>query len=314
MVGCGYVADFYVATLANHPTLELAGVTDRDPARASRFAAYHKVCNRGSLDAILADPTIELVVNLTNPRSHYAVSRACLEAGKHVYSEKPLATVWEEALALVELAEARGLQLASAPCTVLGEAAQTLWREVRRGRIGEVRLAYAELDDGMLHRENYRAWVGASGSPWPYRDEFEVGCTIEHAGYYVSWLAAMFGPVESATAFSSCQIPDKAPDGPVETPDFSVGVLRFASGVVARLTCGIIGSHDHSLRLFGLDGTLTVRECFNFASPVMARQWTPWSFRREVPDALAPGRARPATGPAGAAVEVPLSRPQHQED
>jgi predicted dehydrogenase len=284
IVGCGYAADFYLATLVNYPELELAGVTDRDPSRAERFAAFHRTRSYGSPDAMLADEQVRLVLNLTNPRSHYEVSRACLEAGKHVYSEKPLATAWPQAVELVELAERSGLQIVSAPCTVLGEAAQTLWKSVREGRIGQVRLAYAELDDGMVHREKYQTWIGASGNPWPYKDEFEVGCTLEHAGYYVTWLTAMFGPAESVTSFASHQIPDKGTAVPLEppgTPDFSCGCIQFASGVAARLTCSIIGPHDHSLRLFGDEGTLTLKECWDFGSPIYLRRWTPWTFRAE---------------------------------
>ena len=234
MVGCGYVADMYLALLANHPILELGGITDRDGDRARRVADTHKARVYDSTRALLDDPEVKIVVNLTNPREHAGVSRLALEAGKHVYSEKPLATDWDEAVALVELAESKGLQLVSAPCTVLGEAAQTAWKAVREGRIGKPLLAYAELDDGMVHRENLEAWLSASGNPWPARDEFEVGCTLEHAGYYVTWLVAMFGPVESVTSFASAQIADKGlgmPLDPPDTPDFSVGCLRFASGI-----------------------------------------------------------------------------------
>ena len=284
IVGCGYVADFYLATIANHPDLSLAGVTDLQAERAERFAQHHQTRNYGSLDAILSDKDVQIVLNLTNPRSHYEVSKACLEAGKHVYSEKPLATDWPQAVELVELAERLKLQIVSAPCNVLGEAAQTTWKVIRSGRIGTPRLVYAELDDGMVHRENYRSWLSASKNPWPYKDEFEVGCTLEHAGYYVAWLAAMFGPAETVTAFASCQIPDKRTGEqlqPANTPDFTSGCIQFASGVVARLTCSIIGPHDHSLRVFGDAGTLTVKEAWDFGSPVYLRPWTRWSFRAE---------------------------------
>lgn len=284
IVGCGYVADFYLATMPNHPELELAGVVDRNVERARRFAEAHRTRNYGSLAALLDDPQVALVVNLTNPRNHHGVSRECLEAGKHVYSEKPLATEWPLAVELVELAERKGLQIVSAPCTLLGEAAQTVWKAVREGRIGPVRLVYAELDDGMVHRENYQSWISDTGTPWPFQDEFEVGCTLEHAGYYVTWLAAMFGPATAVTSFASCQIREKAPGArldPPDTPDFSCGCIRFASGVVARLTCSIIGPHDHALRLFGDKGVLTVPECWNFGSPVTLSRRTKWTFRAE---------------------------------
>ena len=123
IVGCGYVADFYMRTLKNYPQLEVAGVMDRDPERLSRFAGHFGVPAIGSLEEITDDGSIQLVVNLTNPRSHFGVSKACLEAGKHVYSEKPLALDLREAEHLVELAEQSNLLLASAPCTVLGESA-----------------------------------------------------------------------------------------------------------------------------------------------------------------------------------------------
>jgi len=284
IVGCGYVADMYLSLIKIHPILELTGVTDRDPARASKIAAAYQARDYGSYEALLADPDVAIVLNLTNPRSHYAVSRDALNAGKHVYSEKPIATDWAQAVELVELAERSNLLIVSAPSTVLGEAAQTAWKAIRDGRVGKPMLAYAEIDDGMVHRENIRDWLSASGNPWPYQDEFEVGCTLEHAGYYVSWLAAMFGPAETVTSFASRQIEDKGvetPLNPPDTPDFSVGCIRFRSGVVARLTCGIIASHDHSLRVFGDRGTLRVKEAWDFASPVTLSPWNRYTFHAD---------------------------------
>src|SRR5947207_3115807 len=91
IVGCGFVADYYLVTLAAYPELKVLGVTDRDPDRAERFARLNRLRRYDDLDDLLADDRVEMVLNLTNPSSHYAVSRACLEAGKHVYSEKPFA-------------------------------------------------------------------------------------------------------------------------------------------------------------------------------------------------------------------------------
>lgn len=284
IVGCGYVADMYAALLAEHPQLELAGVFDRVPERARRLASTARTRDYGSLAALLDDASVALVVNLTNPRSHFEVSRACLLAGKHVYSEKPLATVWAQAVELVDLAEQRGLQIASAPCTVLGESAQTAWKALRAGAVGQPLLAYAEIDDGMVHLENLASWVSASGSPWPFQDEFEVGCTLEHAGYYATWLVAMFGPAKSVTSFASCRIRDKRTGialDPPDTPDFTVGCLEFESGVVARLTCSIVAPHDHGLRIFGTTGTLAVRECWDFGSRVTLQRRNKWTFRAE---------------------------------
>jgi predicted dehydrogenase len=274
VVGCGYVAQFYLDTLPRHPNLELVAATDRDPERARALAERAGVRHLPSIADVLADDSIEAVVNLTNPASHFEVTRDALEAGKHVYSEKPLALDFADARDLVALADRLGLQLNCAPASLLGETAQTLWRVLRSGRIGRVRAAYAELDDGMVHRMNFRSWHNTLGVPWPYKNEFEVGCTIEHAGYYLTWLVAFFGSARTVTAFSSTQVPDKVPGEALATdaPDFSVACIEFDSGVVARLTCSILAPPDHSLRIFGDKAVLRTGECWDNRSPVTSRR------------------------------------------
>ena len=210
IVGCGFVADYYLATRGNHPGVKLVGAYDRDAERARRFCAHHRIPRFESLAEVLGDRRVDLVVNLTNPRSHFEISSAALAAGKHVYTEKPLATSLPDAERLVELAESRGLLLGSAPCTVLGETAQTMWRALREGRIGTPRLAYAEMDDGPIPLEDHGTWASASGAPWPAKDEFEVGCTLEHSGYVLTWLAAFFGPARAVTSFAHVVKPDRA--------------------------------------------------------------------------------------------------------
>ena len=91
-----------------------------------------------------------------------------------------------------------------------------MWKALRENAIGTVHAAYAEMDGGLIYRSQYKEWVNEVGMHWPYKDEFEVGCTIEHAGYPVSWLSAYFGPVESVTAFATCQSPDLQTDVDLE--------------------------------------------------------------------------------------------------
>ncbi|MEZ4867891.1 MAG: Gfo/Idh/MocA family oxidoreductase [Caldilineaceae bacterium] len=284
-VGCGYVADYYINTLPYHPELILAGVYDCRDERAAQFAHHYGVAQYKSLDELLTDQTVDIVVNLTNPGSHYTVTKASLEAGKHVYSEKPLAMEYAKAQELYALAQQQGLQLASAPCSLLGESAQTLWKAVRDGVVGQPRLVYAELDDGLVHRMNYRQWITQSGSPWPYRDEFKIGCTIEHAGYYLTWLTAIFGPALTVTAYAKCLVPNKEDESDqiVTTPDFSVGCIEFASGVVARLTCSIIAEHNHTLTIVGDEGNLFVHECWDYHSPVYKERIKLKRRREELP-------------------------------
>jgi predicted dehydrogenase len=275
IIGCGFVADYYLSTLPFHPELELVGVTDIDRERLNTFASHYAVSTYNSTEELLADPNVEIVLNLTNPRNHYEISKACLEAGKHVYSEKPLAMTIPEAKELVAIADAKSLYISSAPCSLLGETAQTVWKALREQVVGKVRLVYAEMDDGLVHKMPYQQWLSASGKPWPYKDEFEVGCTLEHAGYYINWLTAFFGPATSVTAFSSCLVADKETDvelDPADTPDFSVACIKFQSGIVARLTCSIVAPHDHELKIIGDEGILSIHDCWNYGDSVYVQR------------------------------------------
>jgi len=275
IIGCGYVADSYRQCLSLHEgELRLTGTYDRAPQRLAAYRASWGDHAYGSLDEVLADPACSIVLNLTDPESHAAVTEAAIAAGKHVYSEKPLAMTATEAAALRDRARAAGVRLASAPCNALGESLQTAWAAIRAGTIGKVLLAYAELDDGMIHRTNYGTWLSRSGKPWPGRGEFETGCTYEHAGYALTIFGAMFGPATRVTSFAALLVPDKqtTPPLPDPAPDFSVGCIEYESGVVARLTNSIVAPYDHRMRIIGETGTLEIQEPWDYASPVILRR------------------------------------------
>jgi predicted dehydrogenase len=274
IVGTGFVADLYMRSLKTMPDIKVVKAFDINHQRLDVFSRYWNVAAARGLDELLNDRTanIDLVLNLTNPSAHFAVSHRCLEAGKSVYSEKPLATEMAQAVTLHALAKAKGLQLASAPCSVLGKSAQTVLLALRRREIGQPLLVYAELDDGFIPQAPYAEWRSETGAPWPHRDEFEVGCTLEHAGYYLTWLMAMFGSVRTVVAASANVIPDKLPDGAPTAPDYASATLFFDSGVVARLTCSIVAPHDHGLRVFGDRGVLEVDECWSNSAAVKIRR------------------------------------------
>lgn len=282
LVGCGYVADMYRQCLALHGDgLELAGVFDRDPARLAAFSRTWGDRTFRSLGELLEEPGLTVVVNLTDPENHLPVTRTAIAAGKHVYSEKPLGLTLGEARSLREAADAAGLRLAAAPSNILGEQAQTLWRAVRNGAVGRVRLVYAELDDGMVHKADYRRWISRSGRRWPAEGEFETGCTFEHAGYVITLLVAMFGPVRRVTAHAALLIPDKECDHPVHpAPDFSCGLLEFDGSIVARLTNSIVAPYDHRLRIIGDGGVLQVDEPWDFAGLVRLKRTATSRFDR----------------------------------
>ncbi|MDU8910819.1 Gfo/Idh/MocA family oxidoreductase [Aestuariicoccus sp. MJ-SS9] len=305
ILGCGFVADLYMRSLAVMPGIRVAGVHDRVAARQAAFCAYWNLPPQPDLPALLAAlPEDGIVLNLTNPHAHFETTKACLNAGRHVYCEKPLALTLEDAKALHALARSRGVMLASAPSSVLGEAAQTLGHALRHNVAGAPRAIYAELDDGFVPQAAYRKWLSLSGAPWPFEDEFRVGCTLEHAGYYLSWLIAWFGSVRTVVAASAETIPDKEGTGPF-APDLSVATLFFDNGPVTRLTCSIVAPHDHRIRIIGDTGVLSCDAAWDNAAKVrfarrltLRRRLMEHPFPRRI---RLPGPTHPKVKPWGAA-------------
>lgn len=281
ILGCGYVANMYRLTLGMHPELSLVGVFDRERSRAETMARLTGARCYASLTELLEDPRPRIVLNLTNPSEHHTTTRALLKAGKHVYTEKPLAMHLGQARELATLARDRGLHLVAAPCTVMNPVAQTLWKALRDNVVGRVRLVHAAMEDGMVPRAPVAKWINEAGAAWPAVDEYQTGCTVEHAGYVLTWLCAMFGPVTRLTAHAEELMPDKIPGMDLHSaPDFSVAVLRFEAGVVARMTNGLYADHDHTLRIFGDDGVITVADPRSDTSVITVQRYRTLRRRR----------------------------------
>lgn len=269
-IGCGYVFDHYMTTWTQHPGLKIAGVADRDAARAKTVGKYYDLHVYEDSEALLADPEVGIVANFTSIESHYEVSKAAMKAGKHVYSEKPLTQTMDEAHDLVRIARENGVRLSCAPSNALSATVQTLWKAVEDGAIGTPRIIYAEFDDNPVYLLEPDTWASRSGAPWPYLHEYEMGCTWEHVGYHLTWMCAIFGPVRSVTSFSKVVSPDKTSKAldPHDTPDFSVATLDFESGVVGRVTCSITAPADHEMRIIGNMGELSTDTYSDYFGPV----------------------------------------------
>lgn len=298
IIGCGFVFDKYMATWDQHPNLLIVGLTDIDQRRVDAVTRHYGFQSFSSTEALLADPTIDIVVNLTPIRAHYAVTKAALEAGKHVYSEKPLVTDMRQARELMALAESRGLRVSCAPSNPLGATSQSMWKAVVDGAVGDPRVVYAEFDAGPSYLVNASeaqqtksassfpylsqySTVSVTGAPFPYLKEFEMGCTYEHVGYHLSWMCAMFGPVRSVMAFSKQIMPDKTDLSldPPDTPDLSVAVLDFHSGVVGRVTCSLAGQRDTSMLIIGSRGILYAESYGDYRCPVYLETFTKLSIK-----------------------------------
>ncbi|WEV76951.1 Gfo/Idh/MocA family oxidoreductase [Janibacter cremeus] len=280
VVGCGYVFDHYMATLDRHPDLEIGGIADRDAVRLKRATGFYGLPAYPSVAALLDDPSISIIANFTSIESHYLVTKAALQAGKHVYSEKPLTTDLAQAEELMRLADEAGLHLSCAPSNALSDTSLTMWKAVVDGAVGDVRMVYAEFDDNPIYLMSPDGWRSRSGAPWPYLHEYEMGCTWEHIGYHLAWMCSIFGPVRSVTAFSKVTVPDKTdqPLDPADTPDFSVACLDFESGVVGRVTCSIAAPYDHRMRIIGNKGMIHANTYRHYECPVYLEPFTKLSL------------------------------------
>jgi predicted dehydrogenase len=229
IVGCGNIAGPYARSLAEHDDVDLVAATDVDPVRARAFAAEHGVRAHDSLESLLADAEVEVVVNLTVHHAHFAVTKLALEAGKHVYSEKPMALEAAEARELVALARRQGLRLACSPATFLGEAQQTVGSIIRRGDLGPVRAIYADVNWGRIE-----TWHPA---PIPF---YDVGVLVDVGVYPLTIATAFLGPAVAIEARGWELLPDRVTTSGepyrIGSPDLILAMVELAGGTVVRLT------------------------------------------------------------------------------
>ena len=140
IVGVGCISGIYLQNITQvFDGIEVIGVCDLIRERAESAVRQYGIPKLyENMQELFADPEVDIVLNLTRPYQHYAVTKAALLAGKHVYSEKPLGASWEEGVELVKLAEERGLMIGGAPDTFLGAGIQTCRRLIDEGAIGQV--------------------------------------------------------------------------------------------------------------------------------------------------------------------------------
>ncbi len=248
------------------------------------FAAAHDL-SACTLDGLLADPTINYVLNLTPADAHENITRACLEAGKSVYSEKPLAASLEGADALIALAAERGLLLACAPATFLWPPLATARRLISEGQLGPIAGALSMLvypGPEIFHPHPAHLYGVAAG---PLHD---MGV------YQVSALIALLGPVinvvgMASQAFTERTIkvgPDAGTNFSVETPTHIHAQLLHASGAISSMIVSFDGhsASPPSLELFGRDAGLSIKNAHSpDATLMLKRGGEPQSIRLDGP-------------------------------
>jgi predicted dehydrogenase len=258
IIGCGTISDAYLKGATRSDLLNVKAVADLRPEAAAAKAAEHGVA-AVPVDRLLADPDIEFVINLTVPVAHAPVSLQIIEAGKHVYSEKPLAVRFAEGQALLLAAAAKGVRVGCAPDTFLGAGHQACRRAIDAGRIGRpIAGAAAVLSHGMEH--------------WHPSPEFffkRGGGPIHDIGpYYLTQLVNLLGPVVRVTAQVSMASPSRTVTSEplsgqvieVEVPTTVNGVLAFAGGAnVALTTSWDVWKHKRlPFEVYGDEGSLLV--------------------------------------------------------
>lgn len=260
IIGCGVIATPYAQGFRHYPSLRLHGCFDMDARKAAKFSEEQGCRTYASLEAALSDPEAELIVNLTYLPAHYEVTKAALTAGKHVFSEKPLAASSAEAQELVALARERGVRLGCAPVTFLGYAQQRALHELRGGRIGPVRVIYAEANHARIE-----TWHGAPHS------FYQVGPLRDVGVYPLGVVTAIFGPAKRVWAYGTVlkreRLTKRGEPFTVEAPDWALAVIELASGPVLRLTASFYvtdkGKQPEAIEFHGDEGQLFLGHWFS---------------------------------------------------
>lgn len=275
IIGCGNISAIYLENLKNNPVIEVVAVADLIRERAQERADEFNIANVYNVDELLQNNEIELVLNLTVPGSHAMTDLAALEAGKHVYAEKPLAISLEDGRKVVELAEEKGLYVGSAPDTFLGSGIQTARKAIEDGLIGKPIAATSFFMGGgpEAWHPNPEFFYVAGGGPM-----FDMG------PYYLTALITLLGPIRRISASAGIQIADrKIGSGPkegtalqVETPTHLAGTIDFAEGAIATMITSfdIRGASDlPRIEIYGTEGTLSVPDPNYFNGEVKVRRY-----------------------------------------
>jgi predicted dehydrogenase len=259
LIGAGMISNQYLTNLSQYPDIEVVAVGDMNADRAAAQAAAFGVAKSGDAASILADDDVEIVINLTIPAAHVEVSTAALEAGKHVWSEKPIGIDRTAAKGLVELANERGLLLGIAPDTVLGPRWQTAKRAIQAGVIGTPLTATTAFQ--------------SQGPDWFHPDpEFlfaqGAGPLFDMGPYYLSALVHLLGPLTQVVAVGTKAWetrtirtgPRAGTAFPVEVPTHLTVISRLANGEAASsLMSTDTALHRHGVfEINGTEGTLVL--------------------------------------------------------
>jgi predicted dehydrogenase len=272
IVGCGKISGIYFKGGKTFEILAIKACADLIPEKAEAAAKEHG-CRAMTVEELLADPEIQIVVNLTIPTAHYSVAMAAVRAGKSVYNEKPLSVTREQGRNLLAAARKKGVRVGCAPDTFLGGGLQTCRKLIDDGVIGNPVAATAFL-------------VSHGPESWHPDPDFYyktgIGPMFDMGPYYLTALTSMMGPVKRVSGSARITFPQrtimseprKGTKIKVDVPTHIVGVMDFASGAIGTIiaSCDVWSHHLPRMEIYGTEGTLALPDPNIFDGPVRCRR------------------------------------------
>ena len=259
LIGCGRISDIYLKNIASFPGLEVVACASLDLAESTAKAKAYGIPRACQPGDIIADPDIDIVLNLTIPAAHYQISRAALEAGKHVYSEKPFVTDLAQGRALLDLARQTGLTIGNAPDTFLGGRWQTVRKLIDQGVIGAPTgvSAFVPTHGTERHNPNPDFYYQTGGGP-----------LLDLGPYYLTAMVFCLGPMRRVAGlarrtFSERMIENGPRHGvmmPVEVDTHCLSLIEFESGVIGQMMMSfdVWDSETPRFEIYGEEGTICI--------------------------------------------------------
>jgi predicted dehydrogenase len=318
VVGCGAISGQYFKHAKSFPVLDIVCCADLIPDVAKSRATEYGISKACSVEDLLKDDSIQIILNLTVPKAHVTVALAAIAAGKHTYAEKPLGVTRDDGRRVIQAAKEKKLLVGCAPDTFLGAGIQTARKVIDSGAIGRPTAFTAfMMSPGVEHwHPNPEFYYEAGGGPM-----------LDMGPYYLSALLNLLGPVKRISGLASIAIPSRTithknretgVPGPkfgkkitVETPDHICGVMEFANGCVGTIITSFatrFAGYDgkQPITIYGTEGTLRVPDPNGFDGPVHIRKNDDEDFS-EVPHTFVKGYGR-AVGLADMAYAIQSGR------
>ena len=287
MIGCGVISGIYIENAKKLDAIECVAVADTNLEAARFRASQYDVPKACSPEELLADPSIEIVLNLTPHRLHGQVAMQILEAGKHPYTEKPLTVYTEDSKRVLALAAQKGLRVGGAPDTFFGGAWQTARKAIDDGLIGEPIAAMANLharpspaaEQGPRPTQTGARATVASAVSFYQTDYFAYGVSaaFDRGPYYLNALIHLLGPAKSVVGSAKKTFDQRMRFGEklkVNSPSHVAGIIEFANDVTCQflMTNDVYDTGLPHIEVYGTEGSLRCIDPNNFPGPIYLRK------------------------------------------